>query len=470
MQQLNSSFRDTVCGGYVFCHQDIIYRCINKSYKANYEHFIASGLYDKLVAENYIVSHCEINELTIFGLEDNDVYKIIKPTQLPYISYPYEWSFHQLKDAALLTLKVLLEALKYNMILKDATAFNIQFYKGRPIFIDTLSFEKYEEGNVWQAYSQFCRHFLAPLALIAYCDYRMYNLSINFLDGIPLDYASKLLPLKTIFKAGGGLLMHLHLNSKIHQKAVKEDSGNHKQLHLKKQSLLNLIENLINTVSNIHYNTSKGQSNWNGYYSFTNYDKEAFHTKENLLLEFINKCDSKYKVVDLGANNGHFSRIVSHQYPESIIISSDLDYHAVDENYKLIQSDEKYKNIYPVITDLTNPTPSIGWANKERDSFITRLSDSDITLALALIHHITITNNVPFNKYAEFFASFTKYLIIEWVPKDDSQTMKILDEKIGDYSYYTSENFEQAFGRHFVILEKVAIENTKRTIYLMKLK
>ena len=311
MQQLNSSFRDTVCGGYVFCHQDIIYRCINKSYKANYEHFIASGLYDKLVAENYIVSHCEINELTIFGLEDNDVYKVIKPTQLPYISYPYEWSFNQLKDAALLTLKILLESLKYDMILKDATAFNIQFYKGRPIFIDTLSFEKYEEGNVWQAYSQFCRHFLAPLALIAYCDYRMYNLSINFLDGIPLDYASKLLPLKTIFKAGGGLLMHLHLNSKIHQKAVKEDSGNHKQLHLKKQSLLNLIENLINTVSNIHYNTSKGQSNWNGYYSFTNYDKEAFHTKENLLLEFINKCDSKYKVVDLGANNGHFSRIVS---------------------------------------------------------------------------------------------------------------------------------------------------------------
>lgn len=204
MQQLNSSFRDTVCGGYVFCHQDIIYRCINKSYKANYEHFIASGLYDKLVAENYIVSHCEINELTIFGLKDNDVYKVIKPTQLPYISYPYEWSFNQLKDAALLTLKILLESLKCDMILKDATAFNIQFYKGRPIFIDTLSFEKYNEGSVWQAYSQFCRHFLAPLALIAYCDYRMYNLSINFLDGIPLDYASKLLPLKTIFKAGGG--------------------------------------------------------------------------------------------------------------------------------------------------------------------------------------------------------------------------------------------------------------------------
>ena len=204
MQVLNSSFRDIYAGGYVFKHDNIIYRCINKSYKTNYEHFIASGLYDKLVIDGVLVYHEEICDIDQFNIDNRDIYKIIKPTQLPYISYPYEWSFNQLKDAALLTLKVLLEALKYNMILKDATAFNIQFYKGRPIFIDTLSFEKYNEGSVWQAYSQFCRHFLAPLALIAYCDYRMYNLSINFLDGIPLDYASKLLPLKTIFKAGGG--------------------------------------------------------------------------------------------------------------------------------------------------------------------------------------------------------------------------------------------------------------------------
>ena len=175
-------------------------------------------------------------------------------------------------------------------------------------------------------------------------------------------------------------------------------------------------------------------------------------------------------MLDLGANNGHFSRIVSHQYLESIIISSDMDYHAVDENYKLIQSDEKYKNIYPVITDLTNPAASIGWANTERDSFIERIKNSDITLALALIHHLTITNNVPFYKIAEFFVSFTKYLIIEWVPQDDSQTMKIIDEKLGDYSYYNIDNFEKAFLKYFSIIEKADIIHTRRTLYLMKRK
>ncbi len=467
MQVLNSSFRDIYAGGYVFKHDNIVYRCINKAYKENYDFLISSGLYDKLVIDGVLVYHEEICDIDQFNIDNRDIYKIIKPTQLPYISYPYEWSFHQLKDAALLTLKVLLEALKYNMILKDATAFNIQFYNGKPIFIDTLSFEKYNEGSVWQAYSQFCRHFLAPLALIAYTDYRIYQASINYIDGIPLDYAARLLPLKSKFKLG--IFMHLYLNAKIHKSAEKNSNHNNKNFSLKKTNLINLIENLLNTINGIEYNTKKGRSNWNGYYSFTNYNEESFTQKEKILLELVDKCGNRNKIIDLGANNGHFSRLLCSKYSKSIIISSDMDYHAVDENYLILKTNE-YKNIYPVITDLTNPTPSIGWANKERDSFIIRLSDSDITLALALIHHITITNNVPFNKFAEFFASFTKYLIIEWVPKDDSQTMKILDEKIGDYSYYTIENFEKSFERHFTILEKVAIENTKRTIYLMKLK
>lgn len=466
MQQLNSSFRDIFMGGYVFSYENNIYRCINKSYKEHYDYFMSSGLYEKLVSEQYIVSHVEINDISNFNLDDNTTYKVIKPLQLPYITYPYEWSFNQLKDAAILTLKILLESLKYNMILKDATAYNVQFYNGQPVFIDTLSFEKYEEGKVWQAYSQFCRHFLAPLALIAYTDYRMYQLSLNFLDGIPLDYAAKLLPSKTKLKLG--LLMHLHLNAQVHKKAENNSQIGNREYFLKKQNLVNMIENLVNTVLKIDYNTEKGESTWNGYYSFTNYNNESFLMKENLLIDFIKQCNSHYKIVDLGANNGHFSRLVSKQYPESIIISSDMDYHAVDANYSIIKHTDEYKNIYPVITDLANPVPSIGWQNKERDSFIERLKDTDITLALALVHHITITNNIPFYKLSEFFALFTKYLIIEWVPSDDSQTIKILDVKARDYSYYTLENFEKDFKKEFNIIDKKIIDNTKRTLYLMK--
>lgn len=466
MEQLNSSFRDT--SGYIFSDDNIIYRCINKSYKEHYDYLMSCGLYEKLVENKELVSHCEIDDISIFNINHDETYKVIQPYLLPFISYPYEWSFTQLKEAAILTLKIQLEALKYNMILKDATAFNIQFYNGKPIFIDTLSFEKYEEGNVWQAYSQFCRHFLAPLALIAYCDYRMYNLSINFLDGIPLDYAAKLLPFKTRLKAG--ILMHLHLNSKIHQKAEKEKQSTDKPVYLTKQRLINLIDNLLDTVQSIKYNTLKANSNWNGYYSFTNYDREAFQMKETLIMSLINKCEcEKTRIIDLGSNNGHFSRVISKQLPQSIIISSDLDYHAVDENYKLIANDS-HKNIYPLVIDITNPPANIGWANLERDSFLHRIKDSDILLALALIHHISITNNIPFDKSAALFSECAKYLIIEFVPIDDSQTMKIIDEKIGDYSYYNIENFEKAFLQFFSIVEKIDIVNTKRILYLMKRK
>ena len=155
--------------------------------------------------------------------------------------------------------------------------------------------------------------------------------------------------------------------------------------------------------------------------------------------------------------------------PESIIISSDLDYHAVDENYKLIESDS-YKNIYPLVIDITNPPSNIGWGNHERDSFLDRIRDSDILLALALIHHISITNNIPFAKSAKLFSECAKYLIIEFVPIDDSQTMKIIDEKLGDYSYYNIDNFEKAFLKYFSIIEKADIIHTRRTLYLMKRK
>ena len=264
--------------------------------------------------------------------------------------------------------------------------------------------------------------------------------------------------------------MHLHLNSKIHQKAEKEKQSVSRPVYLTKQRLINLIDNLLSTVQSIQYNTTKANSNWNGYYSFTNYDDEAFKMKETLIISLINKCkcDSN-RIIDLGSNNGYFSRVISRQLPESIIISSDLDYHAVDENYKLIESDS-YKNIYPLVIDITNPPSNIGWGNHERDSFLDRIRDSDILLALALIHHISITNNIPFAKSAKLFSECAKYLIIEFVPIDDSQTMKIIDEKLGDYSYYNIDNFEKAFLKYFSIIEKADIIHTRRTLYLMKRK
>jgi len=205
MKLLTSSFRDP--SGFLFEKDGELYRQINVSYFKDYDMLMTSGLYKELIDKKLLIPHKEQG------------YEIIKPEKIPFISYPYEWTFSQLKDTALLTLKIMKISLEHGMILKDASAYNVQFIGCKPIFIDTLSFEKYKEGEAWVAYKQFCQHFLAPLALMAYMDVRLNSLFKSFIDGIPLDLANKLLPIKAKMKPS--LFMHLSLNSKFQKKYSK---------------------------------------------------------------------------------------------------------------------------------------------------------------------------------------------------------------------------------------------------------
>ncbi len=207
-KQISSSFRDP--SGFVFFENDILYRQVNKSYQREYDLLTKSGLYKTLVEKKLLIQH-EVVKPAEMLLQDNNAYCIVRPEPIRFISYPYEWSFLQLKDAALATLTIMRESLEKNMILKDASAYNLQFHKGSWVLIDTLSFEAYQEGLPWIAYRQFCQHFLVPLALMAYADYKMGLLSRLFIDGVPLDMASKLLPAKTKWKFG--LLTHIHIHA-----------------------------------------------------------------------------------------------------------------------------------------------------------------------------------------------------------------------------------------------------------------
>lgn len=458
-----ASFRDNA--GSVFIMEDKIYRSVNTIYKDNYDLLMESGLYDKLIKENLIVSH-EEKCPEDFGLSS---YKVLLPQFVPFISYPYEWCFSQLKSAALLTLRIQQEALMHGMTLKDASAYNVQFLDGKPIFIDTLSFEKYTDGSIWEAYSQFCRHFLAPLAVMAYGDTRLHTLSTAYIDGLPLDLVCRLLPSKSMLNIG--LLMHLHLNARVNKKAETTDQDKRTDARfMPKDKLVSLIEHLRETVKKLTYrNDISGGRSWKGYYSFTNYSELAFKNKTDIVTEYLKECDKNGHIIDIGANNGFFSRIAAKTLPKSYVISSDMDFDAVEENYRLSIA-ENINNVYPLIINFTNPTPAIGWANTERMSFLKRVSGFDVALALALIHHISLTDNVPFEKTASLFAGIASYLIIEWVPKEDTQTKKILNEKEDIFPDYDVFHFEKAFASFFDILKKRDIEETKRILYLMKRK
>lgn len=448
----NSSFRDR--SGFLFYYENEIYRIINFSYKKQYEKFMNSELYRKLEEKNLIITHSEIENLDI----DCDYYKIIKPEKIPFISYPYEWSFSQLKDAALLTLRIQKAAMKYGMTLKDGSAFNIQFHNGHPIFIDTLSFEIYEEGQIWKPYKQFCQHFLAPLALISKKDVRLNLLSKTFIDGIPIDLAAKLLP-KTTF-GNFGLMAHIHAHAKS-QKHYENKDAKIKQKTLSKRSFEGLIESLKSSIEKMTWN--EDNTEWGDYYSDTNYTEKSFEEKKQFISLAIDQMKPKL-VWDMGANTGVFSRLASTKGINTI--SYDIDPLAVEKNY-LSSSQNSEQNILPLILDLTNPSSGIGWNHDERMSIIQR-GPADMVFALALVHHLAISNNVPLNKLAEFFSQISKFLIIEFVPKSDSQVKRLLLTRDDIFENYDEKNFEIEFSKFFKIINSKKILDSERTIYIME--
>ena len=445
----DSSFRDP--SGAVFYKNNKVFRLVNKIYKKEFDLFVSSGLKKSLEKKGLIVKSKTV--------KDN----ILEVQKIPFISYPYEWSFSQLKDAALLTLEVQKQALEHNMSLKDASSYNIQFYKGKPLFIDILSFEKYIDGKPWVGYRQFCQHFLAPLALIVYKDIRLNQLLKVFIDGVPLDLASKLLPKKTWFDLS--FFTHIHIHSKTQTRfADKADRVKKYRGSLNKASLLQIIDSLENKVKKMNWKIDSTQ--WGDYYTFTNYTKSGFDDKKKIVEKYLTKISPKPKLVwDLGANTGEFSKIAQSQ--GAYTIAFDIDPLAVERNY-IEQKQKDEKHLLPLLLDITNPSPGIGWSGLERKSLINR-GPADCILALALIHHLAITNNVPFSHIAKFISQITNNaLIIEFVPKEDSNAKKLLILREDVFLNYTKEDFEKEFSKHFTIIDKKEIKASRRTMYLMK--
>ena len=454
MEKSPASFRDP--SGFIFLRNKNILRAVRESYKDHYDYFISSGLYNRLTTDNLLIKHEEIDHIE---LDPPDIYKVLQPDQIKFISYPYEWSFSQLKDAALTTLRIQRISLENNMILKDASAYNIQFQDGRPVFIDTLSFEKYIVGKPWVAYRQFCMHFLAPLLLMKYNDLRMNRLLSLFIDGIPLDLTRNLLPQKSFFRFTNLSHIYLHSLSEKHSNFHKIN----RTIKITKNGLFALIDNLEKSILGLKIKIKN--STWGDYYIENSYSKIELEKKRETVEEYIKEINPS-TLIDFGSNTGLFSRISSSK--NIYTISTDFDPYCVELNY-LEGKRKQEKNILPLYLDLTNPSPNLGWDNKERNSFQKR-KKVDAAMALALIHHLSITNNVPFDELVKFFAQLANHLIIEFIPKQDIQVKSLLMNRKDIYANYNLEYFEKAFMKSYNIIRKTTITASGRTLYLMKLR
>ena len=446
------SFRDP--SGFLFHRDGVLYRQVNSVYREHYDAFVAGGLYKTLTDAGLMVRHEEVD---IPPAEPATAYRIIRPEPVPFISYPYEWCFGELKDAALATLLIQKMALERGQTLKDASAYNIQFLGGRPVLIDTLSFEKLRM-KPWVAYRQFCQHFLAPLLLMARRDHRLGQLSRVFLDGVPLDLAGLLLPRTTRLRPGIAMHIHLHAASQRHY-ATRAVAVKERPVSL--VSLKGLTDSLERLVRRTEFRLTKTE--WGDYYRETNYTDEAFEEKKRIVAEFLDLAKPR-TVWDLGANTGVFSRLAGRRGIPTVAF--DIDPVAVELNYREVVK-EKEADILPLVLDLANPSPAIGWANAERESWLAR-GPVDTVLALALVHHLAISNNLPFAMIAHTLKRTCDRLIIEFVPKSDSQVRRLLQTREDVFPGYTQKAFEEEFARHFGIEKSVPVKGSERTLYLMK--
>jgi hypothetical protein len=453
LERLGSSFRDP--SGFVYVMDGTLYRRVEKLYAAHYDLLMRSGLYHALVDNRWLIPHDEAAAPY--------AHVVLKPRRVPYVSYPYEWCFSQLKDAALLTLDILTLSLSFNMILKDASAYNVQFIGARPVFIDTLSFETYVDGAPWVAYRQFCEHFLGPLALMAHGDVRLRQLLSRFVDGIPLDLVSRLLPWRTRLRYGLFAHLHLHAGSQ-HRHRDDASTGERPRIPpLPKTRLVALIDSLRETVRGCRL--PEARTEWSEYYDETSYSADAMAAKENLVRRLVDEiADPAALTHDLGGNTGRFSRLIAG--PDRYVVSHDIDELAIERGYNEGKraGDE---NVLPLILNLGNPSPAIGWALEERSSALERIAGGNV-IALALVHHLAISNNVPLPQLASLFARLAKTLVIEFVPKEDSQVRRLLATREDIFPGYTAAAFEAEFARFFDVAQRHPVPGTVRTLYAMR--
>jgi hypothetical protein len=450
-----ASYRDP--DGFIFWYNNELYRQVNKSYTADYHLLSESGLYRRLTEKNWLVSHEPINE-NFTGSEDWLI--TLKPHRIPFVSYPYEWSFDMLKDAALLTIDITKEAMESGMILKDATPFNIQFHQGRPILIDTLSFEKYQERNSWNAYKQFCECFLFPLLLSSYTKTPWQKMLAIYHDGIPLETTAATLPFRS--KWNINVWLHVFLQKNIRNRQNKIPAPEDKEFSFSKAKMTILLNGLYGFITGLKY---RQKQVWDDYYGATILGEGYLEEKEKV---FKSLMEGLYinTAIDIGTNDGHFSHIVAST--AQLVLAIDSTPNCINQLY-LAQKEKGPANILPLVLDIANPSAAIGFRNQERDSFLSRVR-ADLVIALALMHHLHFYNNIRLDKQADFFSSLTrKFLIIEFISVDDEKVKIIANRKKGEAHRYDIGYFEEVFSVPFIIHRRHMLKNG-RALYLMEKK
>jgi 2-polyprenyl-3-methyl-5-hydroxy-6-metoxy-1,4-benzoquinol methylase len=450
----NISYRDTAAR--VVKKETGYYRYIFHEYKAEYDHLMQSGLYEELTQKDLLIEHQEIQ----IDTDDPKLYKLLLPNQIPFQSYPFEWSYTQWRKAILSYLRINNIALKYGMILKDATPYNFYLIGGKAVMFDTSSFIFFKENDKWIAYRQFCVEVLSPIALMHYNGGEWSKLTMANLRGMPLSFVSKQLPIKSYFNLT--TLLHIHLHSKYSGYNESKEIGNKKNKGFTLEKMKSLQKMIFNTISKWE-KLHQFANHWSTYYENDIESQEYLKDKEATIRKWLEIIKPK-SVTDLGANTGKFSFIAA-EYAERVI-SIEGDEKCVDEIEEKISI--KNSNVFTLIGNIDNPSPTIGFVNSGTESIYKR-GCSDVVLGLALVHHLHISNRLSFEQISLLFDRFSnEYLIVEFIPITDNKVQILIKGKSINLIEYNEDYFIKALSSWFHIKEAISLKDSGRSLFLLE--
>lgn len=444
-----ASFKDPAGRVFTLDDHDWIGRTLTQHAHAHLQAVDRAGLLSSLVADGLLVES-ELARASDLDLADPGIgLHVLKQRKIAFVSYPYEWSFEMLRDAALATLAIMDRALSAGFILKDATAFNILFDGVVPKLVDIPSIEPYVEGRVWTGYSQFCRSFLVPLLLAAYRDVDVQPLLRGTLGEVPVGFAANLFSLRDYSRPG--VLKDVILQARLERTFGKSTTAVKRETTAGSYPKAMLVANVRRLRTLVEGLKQPGlPSEWSAYDSDCNYS-DADRTEKQAFVTRALGDRRLARVVDLGCNTGAYSRIAL--TCAGHVVALDLDSKAIDRLYR---QTTRGAMLSPVVASLLNPTPAMGWALQERRSLLERLS-SNAFLALALIHHLRITGGVPLAAIVTQLFAIAPEGIVEWVDKEDSQVQAMLALRPDVYDDYSWPTFEALLAERG---EVVAVSDT----------
>ena len=425
-----ASYRDAA--GYIITDTDNIYRVVTEHGLERYLQVRKTSVIDELIKKKWLLNE-SIVPIEQANYLNADAKVILQHPKIPFISYPYEWTFSALKKATLQHLQIQIFALKQDVSLVDASAYNIQFIGADPIFIDHLSFAPYQTGEYWIAHQQFCDEFLNPLLLKAYCDIDFNNIYRGSNKGVTTNMLATLLPMtkKLNINILLNVILPAHYDKKAKQKAI--DIINKKPLS--KNTYINMLMMLESWINKLTIN-KKHETHWQQYAVHNHYKDEAKQKKITFVTDFISAIKPKM-LWDIGCNSGDFS-IAALSAGATMVVGLDNDIGALEKAY--CRAYQQKLNFLPLYADLTNPSPAQGWAGVERKSLIQR-GPLDGLLALAVVHHLALANNIPLSQIINYLLQLAPKGIIEFVPKQDPMIKQMLSIKGDIFPDYSYQNF-----------------------------